>query len=104
MIALKNPPKDIQEGTENHVAMILNALDSGDPLEAGYLASDLLDQLVCKSLVVTMRVAPLDHQQIAQREAEIRKEAYEQGFREGCAAGVVTSRKELVAKIVEAIR
>lgn len=105
MIALKNPPKDIQEGTANHVALICNACEAGNAQEAGYLASDLLDELASgKNLIVTQWHAPLNHMQIAEREAAITKEAYERGFRDGCKAAAEKSRKELVAKIVEAIR
>jgi len=43
---IKNPPKNIQEGTANHVRMIINQLEAGDSREALMLALDLLDQLV----------------------------------------------------------
>lgn len=109
MIALKNPPKDIQEGTANHVAMICNACEAGNAQEAGYLATDLLDQLASgKNLIVTQYVvAPLNHVQVAAYEAiikEAEKQAYERGFRDGCMEAADRSRKELIAKIVEAIR
>lgn len=49
---------DIQDGTANHVRMIVNACAANDAKEAGYLADDLLDQLVSRALVVTRRVLP----------------------------------------------
>lgn len=46
-------PKDIQEGTANHVRMIVRELEAGDSHEALMLAYDLLDQLVTGHLKVT---------------------------------------------------
>ncbi len=50
-------PKGIQDGTANHVQMIINRIEAGAPQEALYLAVDLLDQLVGKqpALVIKRR-------------------------------------------------
>lgn len=52
---LFRPPRDIQEGTANHLIMIIDACRSGNAREAEYLATDLLDQLVCRALLVCRR-------------------------------------------------
>lgn len=48
-------PKGIQDGTANHVQMIINQIESGQSQQALHLAVDLLDQLVCGHLVVKLR-------------------------------------------------
>lgn len=69
-------PKGIQDGTANHVQMIINQIESGRPQEALYLAVDLLDQLVCGHLVVKLRtpmVTILDKQLRAEAKARSKK-------------------------------
>lgn len=92
-------PKDIQEGTANHLMMLLNCLETGNVREAQYSAIDLLDQIVCRALVVTKRVEPMDHAAVE----SLRKEAYEQGLAEGKRLGHEQARKELRAKLAQVI-
>jgi hypothetical protein len=95
-------PKDIQEGTANHVQMIINDLESGDTSGALYLAIDLQDQLIGKepALVVTRRYPPLDHLAIE----KARKEAHEEGFRAGRRQAQADAVKKVTAKVTAALR
>ena len=95
MFQLKNPPKDIQEGTLNHLMMIANQIERGNPAEAGYLVSDLIYQVSNRALVITMRVAPLDHE----AQAKLLKEAHMQGYAKGLADGKEEAIKEYRRRI-----
>lgn len=93
-------PKDIQQGTANHVQMIINYLEAGGPTnvnEALMLAVDLQDQLVGDSpaLVVTKRFPPFNAQLIADE----RESAYESGLAVGRTEGAEKSRRDVLAKL-----
>ncbi len=93
---LLNPkPKDIHEGTLNHLIQIQNQICTDNPIEAGYLLTDLIDQVSSRGLVITQRVEPLDHIQYQQLIDGAHAEGYAKGKREAHAEAVKQVRREL---------
>lgn len=58
MLDLNKNPKDIQDGTLNALIMIHNECEAAGAREAMYQLADLIDQVACRHLVVTMPAGP----------------------------------------------